>query len=85
MANTNVKMVELANRAVAENWEVEELMSQMYEIGCEDVYLEDDGIEFADSEENHVAFEFNEEDEVCCILFNDSMRDFHERVHNLFT
>lgn len=85
MANTNMKMVELAERAVEEQWEVEELMSQMYEIGCENVYLEDDGIEFADSEENHVAFEFNREDEGYYIIFNDSMQDFAEEANNLLT
>ena len=82
MANTNVKMVELAERAVAEQWEVEELMSQMHEIGCEDIYLGDEGIEFDDGHENRVAFGFNEE-EGFSILFNDNWEDFRERINIL--
>lgn len=81
MANTNVKMVELAERAITEQWELKELVNQMYDIGCETVYFEDDGIEFADSEENHVAFAFNEENEIDYIVFNDSMKDFTEEIN----
>ena len=85
MANTNVKMVELAERAVAEEWTFEEIVNNMFDIGCDAIYDDEEGLEFSDEDDNRVAFYYDEEEERALIIFNDNFGDFRERVHNLFT
>lgn len=86
MANTNVKMVELAERAVAEEWTFEEIVNSMFDIGCDAIYDDEEkGLEFSDEDDNRVVFYYDEEEERALIIFNDNFGDFRERFHSLFT